>query len=214
MPVGAAILGSAGIGAWGANNAANTQAGFGQQALAYLNGTLGPVMAQGKSIVNSALGPLAKLLTPGADQTATLSQLPGFEFAQDWGQKAVANLGSTTGLGGNMLAAGAKYATGVAQQGFGALVGGLQNFLNSGVQPETDVGNALAGGVASTLGTIGNARAAGTLGGANALAGGVSGLGTYSLLSKLLPQNQNNNTTPGTPPNTVYTNDTTGTEWG
>jgi hypothetical protein len=187
-------LGSGLLGAWGSTNAANTQAQFGSQALAQLQSILGPVMAQGRGIVNSALGPLTKLLTPGPGQTAALSQLPGFQFAQTWGQNAVKNLGSTTGLGGNVLTAGANYATGLAQQGFSSLVGNLQNFLNSGLQTETSVGNALAAGTSSALQGIGQAKAAGALGTANALAGAAGGvgssLGTYGLLSKLVQPQQ------------------------
>jgi hypothetical protein len=183
MPIGASIsaaggLGSAALQAFGATSAAGTQAQLGQQALAQLQAILGPVMAQGRSIVNSALGPLTSLLTPGPNQNAALSQLPGFQFAQKWGQNAVSNSASATGLGGNALTAGANYATGLAQQGFGSLVGMLQNFLGSGLQTETGAANALAGGTSSLLTGIGQAKAAGQMGTANALAGGLSSLGS------------------------------------
>src|ERR1035437_6727864 len=81
----------------------------------------------------TATGTLTNLLTPGPNQTETLSQLPGYKFAQDWGQKAVQNIGSTQGFGGNTLTAGAGFATGLAQQQFGSLAGLLQNQVNSGV---------------------------------------------------------------------------------
>lgn len=195
MPWAAAIgaagsIGSGLIGAWGANKAAGTQAQYGQQALSQLQSILGPLISQGGGIVNSASPILQKLLTPGADQTATLSQLPGFKFAQDWGQTAVKNLGTTTGLGGNVLTAGANYATGLAQQGFQGLVGNLQSYLNSGIGLESNAANALAGGTTSALQSIGNSQAAGQLGTANALGGALGGVGNslsqYALLSKLL----------------------------
>lgn len=198
MPWGAAIgavgsIGSGLIGAWGSQGAAKTQAGYGQQALTALQGYLQPLMAQGGDIVNSSSGVLKSLLTPGPNQTAALSQLPGFKFAQDWGQSAVKNLGSTTGLGGNVLTAGANYATGLAQQGFGGLVGGLQSFLNSGIGLESSAANALSGGTSSALQGIGGAKAAGQLGTANALGGALGGLGSslgsYSLISRLLNNN-------------------------
>lgn len=198
MPTSAAIsavgsLASSAIGAFGANSAAKTQAGYGQQALTSLQGYLSPLLSQGAGIVGSVLPTLTSLLTPGANQTATLNNLPGFKFAQDWGQTAVKNLATTTGLGGNALTAGANFATGVAQQGFGGLVGMLQNLLGTGTGLESSAANALAGGTSSALQGIGSAKAAGTLGSANALAGGLgsvgSSLGTYSLLSKLLKNN-------------------------
>jgi hypothetical protein len=147
----------------------------------------------------SALDPLKKLLTPGASMTDTLSKLPGFQFAQDWGQKAVSNLGSTLGFGGNTLKAGAEFATGTAQQGFGSLVNMLQNYANMGKgSADTLAGTATTTGanIGNSLVGQGNAAAAGTLGGANALSGGFGGLGNAGLLYSLgnrLNQNQNNN---------------------
>lgn len=187
MPLAAGIsavgsIGSSLIGANAASTASNQQVQAQQQVLAMLQKTIGPILSQGTGIANSALGPLVKLLTPGPNQTAALSQLPGFQFTQDWGQKAVQNLGTTLGLGGNTLAAGANYATGLAQQGFGSLVGGLQNLLNSGLTTETNAASALAGGSQSALSSIGNAQAAGTLGTANALSSGIGGVGNAALL--------------------------------
>jgi len=187
MPLAAGIsavgsIGSALIGSNAASSAADKQIAAQQQVLAMLQKTIGPILDTGKGITASALGPLTALLTPGPNQTATLSQLPGFQFTQDWGQKAVTNMGTTMGLGGNTLAAGANYATGLAQQGFGQLAGLLQGFLNSGLTTETNAASALAGGSQSALTGIGNAQAAGTLGSANALSGGLSGLGNAGLL--------------------------------
>lgn len=178
-------IGSALIGSNAANKASQAQIGFGQQALSSLKDYLSPLLNAGRSITDSALGPLTKLLTPGADQAATLSQLPGFQFAQDWGQKAVQNIGSTLGFGGNTLAAGAKFATGTAQQGFGSLVGMLQNFLQSGLGAQASAGTALGSGTAGILGGMGNAAASGILGSANAISGGITG-GTNALSNTAL----------------------------
>jgi hypothetical protein len=187
MPIAAGIgaigsIGSALIGSNAASTAAGQQVQAQQNVLAMLQSTIGPVLSQGQNIASSALGPLLKLLTPGPNQTAALSQLPGFQFAQDWGQKAVQNMGTTMGLGGNTLAAGANYATGLAQQGFGSLVGGLQNLLTTGTNLESSASSALAGGSQSALTGIGNAQATGTLGQANALSGGLSGISNAALL--------------------------------
>lgn len=175
---GIGALGSVGsglLGYFGSQNATKQNLGFQNQALQSLQQYLGPLLAQGGGIVNSALGPLTKLLTPGADQTATLSQMPGFKFAQDWGQQAVKNSGTTMGLGGNTLTAGANFATGAAQQGYGQIVNQLQQFMQSGIGLESSAGNALAGGTSGILGNMGNIAGAGAMGQANALSSGLTG---------------------------------------
>lgn len=211
MPIGATIgavgaLGAAGIGYLGSKNAASAQvdaqnAALSQQGKMFgiLQGAAQPLIDQGSGIVNGTGGVLKNLLTPGPNQTAALSQLPGFQFAQDWGQKAVRNQGTTLGLGGNTLSSGAQYATGLAQQGFSGLTGLLQNYFNSGSQLEQSGVGALAGGAtnfsgqaSNTLGNIGNANASGILGGANALSGGLTGAtggATNALLLSKLLQN-------------------------
>src|SRR6202035_2344939 len=134
MPMSAAITGGIGalgsiggalIGSSASQKASQQQVQLEQQALAMqqqmfgvAQGALSPYISNGADVG----GTLKSLLTPGPNQTQTLSQLPSFQFAQDWGQKATQNLGTTTGLGGNVLTAGAKYATGLAQQGFSSLV--------------------------------------------------------------------------------------------
>lgn len=209
MPLAAGItavgsLGGAALGYLGSKSAASAQADAQTAALSQqgkmfgvLQGAAQPLIDSGMGIVNSAGGALKGLLTPGSNQTATLSQLPGFQFAQDWGQKAVRNQGTTLGLGGNTLTAGAQFATGTAQQGFSGLAGLLQNYFNSGSQLAQGGVGTLAGGAtnfsgqaSNTLGNIGNANASGILGGANALAGGLTGAAGGAsnalLLSKLL----------------------------
>ena len=100
------------------------------------------VLGQGQGIISSVMPTLQALLTPGANMTSTLSQIPGFQFAQDWGQKATQNLGTTTGLGGNVLTAGANYATGLAQQGWQGIVNSL---LGVATQGNTLAGTGISG---------------------------------------------------------------------
>ena len=186
MPIAAGIVGGLGlvgsigsslIGSNAADKASQQQAAMQQKVL----DMLAPIIAQGKDIAGTALGPLKALLTPGSNMTDTLSQLPGFKFAQDWGQKAVANLGTTTGLSGNTLTAGANFATGLAQQGYGTIVDQLQQLLKTGVGTETTA----AGGASTAFTNMGNAQAAGTLGSANALSTGITG-GTNAVSNALL----------------------------
>jgi hypothetical protein len=141
----------------------------------------------------TASGTLTNLLTPGPNQTATLNQLPGYQFAQDWGQKAVQNIGSTQGLGGNTLTAGANFATGLAQQQFGSLAGLLQNQVNSGV----GAAGGLTQAATQTGAGTGASAASGIMGSANALAGGLTGAGNTAvnglLLNKLFSGGANSN---------------------
>jgi hypothetical protein len=214
----AGSIGSSLIGSNAAQQASGQQVAMQQQALAQQEsmfntafGAINPVISagmgllnQGQNIVSGVSPTLTSLLTPGTNMTQVLSQLPGFQFAQNWGQQAVQNLGTTTGLGGNVLTAGANYATGLAQQGYGTLVSSLQSLLNSGISL-AGVGGGTAGSAASSLGGtssnfgntigstltgIGQAQASGTLGSANALSAGLTGATSNTsnalLLSSLL----------------------------
>lgn len=255
MPIGGLIagglgaagaLGSAFIGSKASKDASAQQTALGRESIANQNalfskgmGLVQPFVDAGASGIGTLkdwldpskggnpLSTLMKLLTPGSNMTDTLSQLPGFQFAQDWGQKAVQNIGSTQGFGGNTLKAGADYATGKAQEGFGGLTSmllnlfgtgsnALQNFVNTGAnaassafgnatQTGSSMGNAFAG--------IGNAGAAGILGSANALSSGITG-GTNSisnalLMSKLLGPGGGSNTSVPNNGSGIYTGDPT-----
>jgi hypothetical protein len=213
MPVGAAIggalgaagsIGSALLGSSAASKASAQQVALGEQALSQQEGiwnteqsAIQPIIGLGTNAAGGALSTLQKLLTPGANMTQTLSQIPGFTFAQDWGQKAVQNIGTTTGLGGNTLTAGANFATGLAQQGYGNIVNSLLGLFSSGGNIATGAAGALSGAgsaasnsIGGTLTGIGQSQAQGTLGTANALSSGLSGITSSTsnalLLSRLL----------------------------
>lgn len=222
MPVAAGIgaagaIGSAGIGAFASSKASSQQVAAQQAALAQQNALFQRGVDLVQPFVNAGNGAattLSGLLTPGPNQTQILSQLPGFQFAQDWGQKAVQNIGSTTGLGGNVLKAGADYATGVAQQGFGSLAGLLQNLVATGSNAASSVlsGSVQQGGViGNTFGNIGNSQAAGTLGTANALSGGLTGAANSTTNALFLSKLLNNNVNTANPNNGsgIYTGDPT-----
>ena len=140
MPVGAAIgaiggIGSALIGSSAAQSASSQQVAAQQAALAQQQRFFNTAQSGLQPYINNGQqygSVLSSLLTPGPNQTAALSQIPGYQFAQDWGQKAVQNMGTTTGLGGNTLTAGANYATGLAQQNFGNLINPLVSLYGTG----------------------------------------------------------------------------------
>jgi hypothetical protein len=202
--VATAILGAGALGAgasiWGANTAANAQTnaanagiaaqkGMFTQGLGVAQGALQPFISGG----TNALSTLQSLLTPGANQTAALSQIPGFQFAQDWGQKGVSAQATTRGLGGNALAAGGQYATGLAQQSFGGIVNSLQGLLSTGAGAAQTLGSSALGNATSTgagigqlTAGIGNAQAGGAIGTANAIGGLGGSAVNATLLSRLL----------------------------
>jgi hypothetical protein len=198
---GGASLGAAGLGLFGSLSASSQQANAEKQALAEQQAMFGVAQGALQPYINTGNGvgsTLTSLLTPGANQTATLSQLPGFQFAQNWGQQAVQNLGTTTGLGANVLTAGANFATGEAQQGFASLINPLMQLYGTGANAAGALGSAagtFSGQIGSTTGAIGTAQAQGTLGATSALTGGINGAGNSlinSMLFSRLLNGQNN----------------------
>ncbi len=202
MPWSAAIgaagaIGSGVLGFLGSGQAAKAQsnainAGLAQQMNLFNRGAAleQPFIDRG----NQAGSTLMSLLTPGPNQTAALSQIPGFQFAQDWGQKAVANQGSVTGFGGNTLKAGADYATGVAQQGFGQIANLLSGVYNTGAGAANSVlGNAVQSGASQgqMYGQLGQAQGAGIMGQYNALGGAFQGAANAGGNAYFLSQFQN-----------------------
>jgi hypothetical protein len=167
---------------------------------------------------------LQSLLTPGPSQTATLSQLPGFQFQSQYGTMATTNALAARGLGGSTgpLAMGiSNYNQGLAGTSFSSLVNALQAYGNMGTSAAgslasaagtagSNVGN-LTANTNNTIGTtetnLGNASAAGILGSANALSSGLTGAASSTtnalLLSKLLNPDSANAATGGDP-NGVY----------
>lgn len=154
--IAAAIIGAgaltAGASIYGSQTGAAAQRDAAGRAIASTEGMFGQAKNLAMPYIRAGedmLPTLKSLLTPGANQTATLSEIPGFKFAQDWGQKAVQSLGTMRGLGGNVLKAGADYATGKSMESFFPMVQSLQALVNTGA------------GAAGSLG--GNAMSAGKL---------------------------------------------------
>lgn len=189
----AGSIGGALIGSSASKNAANQQAAAQQAALAQqqkmfgvAQDSLNPFIQSGQSV----LGTLKSLITPGADQSATLAQTPGFQFQSQYGTKAATNaLSARTGPSAGPLATAiSQYNQGLAGTTWQNTVNALQGFANTGANAAGNLaGGAISSGngQAATLGNIGNANAAGTLGSANALAGGLTGAagaGTNALL--------------------------------
>ncbi len=138
------------------------------QTQAAIKGYLQPYSNFGQSLMPS----LQSLITPGPSQNAALEQTPGFQFANKWGQIGVRNAQSTRGLGGNNLAAGAEFGTGLAQQTWQSVV----DKLLAGTGIGAGAAGTAAGTTAQTAGAFAPAIAQTTIGQANALAGGAQGV--------------------------------------
>ena len=86
---------------------------------------------------------LTSLITPGANMTSTLEQIPGFQFAQQYGQKAITNQATTRGLSGNALTAGADYATGCGHAELWWRSCSVAKAIRSGAKAGGQIGNLL-----------------------------------------------------------------------
>lgn len=178
----AGSIGSSLIGSSASQKASSQQVALQQQALAQQQN----MFNVGQTAVNpfiqggqQALGTLTNLETPGQSASA-LSQMPGFQFASQYGTMAAQNaLSAKSGASAGPLATAiSQFNNGLAGQQYFNTVGALQNTANMGQGAASSLlggainsGNAQAG----TLGNIGNAQASGTLGSANALSGGLTG---------------------------------------
>jgi hypothetical protein len=194
---GVASLGSGLLQSGAASSAAQEQGQAATNNLEFQSNLLGlneenlaPFIGQG----TKAGSTLSSLLTPGASQTSTLEQLPGFQFASKWGTKSTQNALSAEGLGGSTgpLAQGiSNFNNGLASTDFSQFAGLLQNETNSGINATeglTGATNTAAAQGGSALTAAGNAAASGTLGSANALSSALGSTGSSASNALLLSQ--------------------------
>ncbi len=190
--IAASILGSAALGIGGSIFGGITQSnaigkasqtiGTGQQsALSALNQYLGPYAQFGQGLQPT----LQSLLTPGPNQTATLKQLPGFQFASDmanWGTKAGAG---KTGISGTTAVGGGNLQSALASQYFSNFTNPLVNLYGTGAQAAGQVGQGAAN--IFTGGAQSQAQLAVGQGNVNAgMVGGIAGSLQNALLLRAL----------------------------
>ena len=159
--VAAAIIGSSVVGAgasiWGANKAADAQGKAADKSIAaqkemyesnknllspFINAGQGGIgqlqdwlSTTGGTSGGNPLSALLKLVTPGADQSATLSQTPGFQFAEKQGTRAALNALAARGLGGSPGAIAknvGNYVTGLAGNTWDSVVKNLLSTFQTG----------------------------------------------------------------------------------
>ena len=205
--IAAAIIGAGALGAgasiYGATEAAGAQTNAANKAISAQESMFNQGLNEVQPYVNAgqtAENTLLSLITPGPNQTSTLNQTPGFQFAQDWGLKGINNAATTSGLGGNVLTAADQFATGTAENTFSTIAQLLQGVTSTGAGA---AGSALSGSVttggnlASLTSNIGNAQAGAAVGTANAVGGLGQSISTAALLNKLYPSSSATATNPG-----------------
>lgn len=184
------------IGSNAAESAANTQATAAANALALqksefqtTQNNLQPFISTGASAL-----PALSALAGGSGSaaiTSELSQLPGYQFQLNQGEKATQNSYAAQGLGqsGAALKGSADYAEGLAGTSYQNLFNNIYNTATLGSNAATGLGTLALGSANSQTNALTSgaaAQAAGTIGSANAtsnaLTAGIGGVNTSALV--------------------------------
>jgi len=196
MGIETAILGSAVLGAYGANRAAKTQANAAQQGLdaqqrmyEQTRADQEPYRQAGMTALNQLIPLATNYQKFGMDQ---FQQDPGYQFRLNEGLKALDRQAAARGglVSGNAMKAASRYGQDYASNEYtnafnrslaerNAQLNPLQSLAGVGQSATNYVGNAaqnMGQAQNQTIQGIGNARASGYVGGANAL---TSALGSY-----------------------------------
>lgn len=197
---------AAGIGAYGASKAADTQAGAMRDASAtqermfqQQRTDLQPFREAGTEAAGKLNG-----ATGGINQTDINQFLnPGMDFAMKWGQQGTTNLANASGgaFSGNTLKAISDYTTGSAlnqywQPAVNTAMQNKQNIftnlynvanLGAGASGANATGApAFSGQIGGNIAGAGTAQAGGMVGMANALGGGINNAGSWYSLGNIM----------------------------
>jgi hypothetical protein len=212
MPwIAGSIIGSALIGGYSANKAAQTQADAAGQSAAMQqqmfntqNQQQAPYREQGYSALSDIAGMKPYLTQQFGPEQFQQGMDPGYAFRLQQGQRALQSQQNQAGglIGGNALAAMQDYTQGQASQEYGSAFnrfqtqrGNIYNTLASiAGLGQTSLGQSgqlaaqTAQGVGSAIAGQGQALAGGQIGVGNALASGFNTYGNQQYLSSLLGQ--------------------------
>lgn len=231
--VGASVVGGA-ISANGAESAANTQANADNNATATQLSMFNTINGQEQPFIQAGYGATTQLnsmLNPGGylnNQTAptfnasTVTNSPGYQFAQQQGLSQVANAEAPNvgALSGPALKALTGFASGTAAQYYNDYFNQANTVFNQGQTQQNNIFSRLSGiaglgqNAASNVGTSGTslgtgagqstaasgaASAAGTVGASNAISGALTSGGNTLALNSILNNNSStSNPTYGT----------------
>lgn len=195
--IGSAVVG-AGVGIYGASKAAGAQKSAAKQASATeqgmydtTRGDLMPYQQAGQKGTNALLG-LSGLGPNGtAGIQSSLESLPGYQFTQTQGLKAVQNSAAARGLGvsGAALKGAANYATGLANSTYGDQFNRLMGISQLGENAAAQTGaygTQTAGQIGENTIGAGNAAAGGYVGSANAVGNAANSIGNLYTTNALL----------------------------
>jgi hypothetical protein len=230
-------IGGAVISSDAAKSAANTQASADENATQAQLSMFNTIQGQEQPFMNAgvtATNQLNSLTAPGGylnNQTAptfnanTVTNSPGYQFAQQQGLSQVANAEAPNvgALSGPALKALTNFSSGTAAQYYNDYFNQANTVFNQGQTQQQNIfsrlstiagigqnaasntgtaGAALGTGAAQSTAAAGAASAAGTVGLGNALSSGVSSVGNATALGSILNNNSNsggataNNNTP------------------
>ena len=177
MGLSGAVLGAGVLGAGASIYGSMTQANSAKAGIAAEQNMFNTAQANAQPFIQagtSALPQLQALLgaggpgSPGA--TAALSNTPGFQWLNQMTQQGVSNQGTTTGLGGNTLLAGANAGNQLAlSSAWQPTVNALQNLVGTGAGSSGALGQQAVqtgGNIAGSNMNVGNAYAGGAIGAA------------------------------------------------
>lgn len=202
-PISGAMLASAIIGGgasiFGSMSAANAQSNAASQATAAEMAMFDKAFKQTKEWASpfidagkNVLGPLARLTTPGPDQTKALEQTPGYAFNLSQGEKGVTNQATMSGLSGNTLRAGASFASGLASNTWSDVVNKLISQMGIGASTASGASNtlmsnatAVGGQIGNNITGAGNARAGADIAAGNAVGGATGSVSNALMLNAL-----------------------------
>ena len=200
VAIGGSALVSAGVGLYGANKAADTQANAANNALNFQKQAFDTSQANLRPFINAGqnatytLGQLTGSGTNNQPDYSSFFKDPSYQFAQQQGELGIRRAADATGtnLSGGTLKDLTQFNSGLASQQYG-------NYFNRLMGLSTMGANAAAGGatnataasgaIGNTMQGVGQAQASGYVGGANALSSGINSGVSNSLLYNALNRN-------------------------
>jgi hypothetical protein len=209
ISTGAAILGGAALGLYGASrqasaarSAANTQAGAATYAADVQKEMFDIINAQQKPYREAGYGALTRIQDLLPSLTAPVSaqeiqNLPGYQFAMQQGVGSARQMANVGGGGSNVDRAAQKFAIDytlgtampqvIAQrQNIYNTLAGIAGIGQTAQGQMTTAGQNFAGNIGQAAIGAGSAQAAGQIGAANAMAGGLSNLGNAAFMYSLM----------------------------
>jgi hypothetical protein len=164
-------------------NSANRQIAYSEETRDQIRSDLAPFRQAGETAQNALMFEYGMGDRPAGYRG--FEQTPGYDFQLEQGQRAIDGSAAASGnlFSGATQKAQMQFGQGVAQQGYGNYLNGLNGLAGSGQNAAMGGASAMTNNaqmVNNSLSGIGNAQAAGAVGTANAINNGIgNALGAY-----------------------------------